>query len=463
MTDNGSNAEGARGAPVPSLRPEQCRRWSAALATAAFVLALGSYLQSAASRGILWAPPANGGDADSYERLGYNLASGLGFGYCPQDAAVVSGESEPPPTDACQPGCTAGEFTSTAYRPPGFPMMVAAIYRISPLNFFAVRVVNCICFALAVALVAVAFARQISVAAGIGAALLCSIDPRMREFAGTFLTENLATLMLSLFALSLVMFLQRQTSWAAGLCGLTFSGLVLVRSFYVAWYPAIWLGVAVVCYRRWRSDALSGGTVARRFLIFALASLLLTGPWWIRNCLMLQAVMPTGTQGGIGIADGFSDSAYENRGDWQPTTATLILEQIRRDPKTRHLSGLALEKEHSRRGSAHALGWIVQHPWKAVQLSWWKLCRLWEAGSLAHSGLFGIALLGWFAARRHPLAQVILVLAVLNSLTVMATYHTYERFLTPFRPLLHGLVGSGLEALVIAIFPGLLAWRFRLK
>ncbi|MEZ6089650.1 MAG: hypothetical protein R3C05_16785 [Pirellulaceae bacterium] len=432
------------------------RRWDrVAFAIAAFLIPLGSYLQVAASRDLLWSPPENGGDADDYERLGYNLASGLGFGFCPSDAEICNGQRDPEPTERCDPGCSAAEFELTAYRPPGFPFLVAAIYKISPLNFFAVRVVNCICFALAVAVVAIGFARQISVTSGVGVVVLCSIDPRMRESAGTFLTENLATLMFSVTFVSLLAMHRRPSMQSAFWGGVSFSGLVFVRSFYVAWYPAVWIATAVVFYVQSRSLAAHRWRTLRMFAIFAFASIILTAPWWIRNCLVLDALMPTGTQGGIGIADGFSDSAYINKGDWRPTTAGLIYQQILSDPKTAQWSRIELEKEACQRGFAHAKAWIREHPWKTIQLSWWKLCKLWEYGNPRHMILFGLVFVGMYFQRRHPLVRVALFLMVLNSLTVMATYHTYERFMTPFRPMIHGLATCGIAGIAIAVFPRL--------
>jgi len=448
-----------------------------AYASVVFILVLASYLHAAASNGILWASPTDGGDADGYERLGYNLASGLGFGYCPSDEKIAAGEGEPIPTQRCQANCTAAEFELTAYRPPGFPLMVAAIYRLSPLNFFLVRLANCVCFALAVTIVSVAFAKQLSVGSGVAVALLCSIDPRMREFAGTFLTENLATLMMSLFAVTMVSFAHRKTSSAAVWFGLAFSGLVLVRSFYVAWYPVIWIVVASIVYLQSPSvDSLTQSRLMQdrlqrifrsvlsgRFLCFALASLLLTVPWWVRNCLVLDSFMPTGTQGGIGIADGFSDSAYLNQGDWQPTTAGLIALRIRQETESNPLSRLAFEKEACLRGTAHAMNWISENPAKTLQLSWWKLCRLWECGSSAHTVLFLTAFIGLIATRDSRMASVVFLILVLNSLTVMATYHTYERFLTPLRPLIHGMVGCGVEWMALLIVPGLSVFHRRLN
>jgi hypothetical protein len=53
------------------------------------------------------------------------------------------------------------------------------------------------------------------------------------------------------------------------------------------------------------------------------------------------------------------------------------------------------------------------------------------------------------------LCRILLLLFLLNSLTVMATYHTYERFLTPFRPLIHTMCAWGLSASVRTVRPSL--------
>ena len=413
---------------------------------AVFCISLISFLQAAHYNGILWAPPRNGGDEDSYERLGYNLAAGMGFGYCPCDLPVLLGEEEPPATEKCVPGCHPDLFEPTAYRPPGFPFLIAAVNLIQPLSFGLIRIINCICCAAGIAIVAVVIARRYSIPAALVMGLTCSVDPRLREFAGTFLTENLATLACSVFAVSLALFLERKDRLSAAFCGSSLTTLVFIRSFYVAWYPVIWICVAIVLFR---SRARTGENVRSWMLtlsVFCLTSLALTLPWWIRNCVVLDSVMPTGTQGGIGIADGFSDSAWAAHGSWTSQTADQIAEQIRTDPDTKNLQGITFEREHCVQGAAAAKLWIRQNPGKLLTLTWWKLSRLWEAGSVWHSLLFAAATVGLIFRRRTELAKVTLLLLLVNSLTVMATYHTYERFLTPLRPVIHAFAAIGVVA-----------------
>lgn len=385
----------------------------------------------------LSSPPENGGDSDSYERLGYNLAAGLGFGYCPSDQPILQGKAEPTAGERCEAGCDAGEFQLTAYRPPGFPFVIAAIYRLSPLNYLAVRVLNCVACAIAVTLTSLWLARRYSLTAAALASVTCCIDPRFREFAGSFLTENLATLGLCCFALTFARFVEQKTLRNAAMFGLALSALVIVRSFYVAWYPLIWIIVAWMLFRSVRFGFQTTSQASCVAIAFGLCSLLLTGPWWVRNCLVLNAMMPTGTQGGIGIADGFSDSAMKNFGSWTPTTADRIITELRADPSFAGRSEIEIEKEHCRRGAASASEWIKTHPELLLQLTWWKLSRLWEFGSVQHTALFSLCAVGMWFSRATPLCRILLLLFVLNSLTVMATYHTYERFLTPFRPLIH--------------------------
>ena len=404
----------------------------------------------------LSAPPENGGDSDSYERLGYNLAAGLGFGYCPSDMPILAGTAEPTAVERCEAGCDAQEFQVTAYRPPGFPFLIAAVYRFSPLNYLAVRILNCVACAAAVTWVSLWLARRHSMTAAFLASMTCCLDPRFREFAGSFLTENLATLGLCGFALSFAAFVEHKTIFRAAVCGLTLSALVTVRSFYVAWYPALWIGVAWVLWCSVRHGCQKRGKAIGVALAFCVCSLVLTGPWWVRNCIVLNAMMPTGTQGGIGIADGFSDSAMANFGSWTPQTADDILKELRADPGFAGLSGIVIEKEHCRRGAAHASAWIKSHPEKLMQLTSWKFSRLWEFGSLQHAALFGLCAVGMWFSRATPLCRILLLLFLLNSLTVMATYHTYERFLTPFRPLIHAMCAWGLSASVRTVRPFLL-------
>lgn len=402
----------------------------------------------------LSSPPENGGDSDNYERLGYNLAAGLGFGYCPSDVPILAGQADPAPVGQCEAGCGTEEFQVTAYRPPGFPLLIAAIYRFSPLNFAAIRVLNCLACAASVTLTGLWLIRKHSTTAALIASATCCIDPRFREFAGSFLTENLATLGLCGFAISLAAFAEHKTIRQAALCGIFLSALVFVRSFYVAWYPFLWITVASMLFYDIRRGKRTWNEATRLAVAFAVGSLLIIGPWWIRNCVALNAIMPTGTQGGIGIADGFSDSAVENFGSWTSKTADSILSELHADPRFSGANRIEIEKEQSRRGAARASEWIKSNPDKLLQLTWWKFSRLWEFGSLQHAGLFGLCAIGMWFSRSTPLSKILLILFVLNSFTVMATYHTYERFLTPFRPLIHGMCAWGICA--VAQITGLL-------
>lgn len=115
------------------------------------------------------------------------------------------------------------------------------------------------------------------------------------------------------------------------------------------------------------------------------------------------------------------------------------------------LSSLEFEKELSRRGAVHAKQWIQDHPELLLQLSLWKLERLWEIRSIRHTILFLFCFVGLWAARKDTIGGTIFFLLLLNSLTVVATYHTYERFILPFRPIIHGMAGYGLQAIAVTL------------
>ncbi|MFN9719922.1 MAG: hypothetical protein ACK58L_14575 [Planctomycetota bacterium] len=432
-----------------ALQPTDTRK-ALVLAVIATLISLSVLTWNCHRRHLLSAPPVNGGDEDSYERLGYNLAAGSGYGYCPRDLPILEGQGDPQPVDECVAGCSPGDFRLTAYRPPAFPWLIAAVYRLSPLNYAAVRSINCVFSAGAIGIVSFCFARHFSIAAALLLTALCTADSRYREFAGTFLTENMATLAFCLFCLSLDAFLRRPAYVSAALCGVTLSGLVVIRSFYVAWYPFLWIFVAWSLYRTRCCSGRSTSVYRQAAILiaFAVSSISLTAPWWIRNCIVLNAVMPTGTQGGIGLADGFSESAWRNHGSWTAETANEIRDQMMRDSDVANLPGIEFEKEHSRRCGEAARRWIRNNKDRLLQLSWWKLSRLWECGSLLHTILFAVMFVGLFISRQTVISQIMLLLLTLNSLTVMATYHTYERFFTPFRPLLHGFVAAAVVACI---------------
>jgi hypothetical protein len=116
------------------------------------------------------------------------------------------------------------------------------------------------------------------------------------EFAGSFLTENLATLGLCGFALSFAAFVEHKTIFRAAVCGLTLSALVTVRSFYVAWYPALWIGVAWVLWCSVRGGFQKRGEDISVLVVGAQASLK-AGSFevGIRDATLGALVKPNGT------------------------------------------------------------------------------------------------------------------------------------------------------------------------
>lgn len=96
--------------------------------------------------------------------------------------------------------------------------------------------------------------------------------------------------------------------FAAALCGLSLSALVFIRSFYVAWYPVLWIAVAWFLWCGVRRTNQRWGDAVRLALVFRSLQRFIHWPVVeVRNCIVLKMrLCPTGTQGGIGIADGFS-------------------------------------------------------------------------------------------------------------------------------------------------------------
>lgn len=100
------------------------------------------FLFVAAGNFGLSSSPENGGDSDSYERR-IQPRRWTGFRILPVRFAHSGGKAEPAAVEQCEAGCDVQEFPPPIDRQ-GFRFLIAAVYRFSPLNYQAVRVINCL-------------------------------------------------------------------------------------------------------------------------------------------------------------------------------------------------------------------------------------------------------------------------------------------------------------------------------
>ena len=429
-----------------AVQPRASRRSVLAVMLVGFVLAMAVYVWGTVQRVPLDHPAMPNDEAD-YENIAFHLYEGLGLSrdwdnvqwlepYEPwngdgkYDVYLESG-TLPLPRRGIVP---------SVYRPPAFPVAITALYTAFGRRFDVVRIMNCGFLALAVALSSGLVARI----AGVGPALVTIAtsvaDTELHEYAGTMLTESMAALsVLLLAAVSIAALAKKRASWMAA-AGAAYGFLILVRSIFVLWAPFLGVLVWWLLNQSPKQDTIVRAKLLGAFLATALVVVL---PWWIRNCVLLHAFSPTGTQGPIGLAGGYSDAAYNLDGDWNGERQIEIMRGLMQHEWYRELSPLRQEQELARESMRQVWIWIGDNWEKLPVLAAGRLFQTWWRASLLHMLFYLPVFVGAVALRRSIPGKVLIGFLVINSLVVMGTYSAGGRFLVPMRPVLHVLAGIG--------------------
>jgi 4-amino-4-deoxy-L-arabinose transferase-like glycosyltransferase len=224
-------------------------------------------------------------DPADYDRIAVSLAHGHGFGA----------------TALAQPG------TASALRPPLYPLMLAATYRIVGHSWTAARALEAVLGVAFVLLLFLLARRLYGRRVALVAAALAAIMPTLVVLNASLLSETLF-LPLEIAAL-LAAVAWRQTPalrFAVG-AGVACGAAVLTRSVGIAVLVSVIVAI-VTASAPWRVRLRAAAVVAG----IAIALVL---PWTIRNAVELHAFVPVSTQGGptaAGVYNSvtFSDQKY---------------------------------------------------------------------------------------------------------------------------------------------------------
>ncbi|MEM6458683.1 MAG: glycosyltransferase family 39 protein [Planctomycetota bacterium] len=403
--------------------------------------------------------PPDPGDASDYDAIAWSLARGLGYGIDRSDPDWQRPYLEADDADDVaafqgQIDAAPAGYHPTAYRPPLVPLLTAGVYRVAGRHFWLVRGINGVLVALALTM-AVALAQKLGgPAAAVVAAVIALCDPIPKEKAAQLLTEPLILLLVAALATVLVRFtLGPRRRWkyvalAGGLMGL----MILTRSLFVLWLPPLAVGVA---WLAWRGGGYTRAALVQAGLMaatFALIAVTLCLPWWVRNVVLLEAPMPLGTQGGIGIPGGYSDRAMEMGGVWEDVADWGFFGPLEAEWAREGYTPSPIEAERERAiyGLDQTRAWIVEHPAAVVRLAGMKFRALWtERQSHLASVLVLVALAGaglgrFWRGRWAGGEWALWGLVVTNVLVVTATYATGAgRFIVPVLPVLYVLAAVG--------------------
>jgi len=408
-----------------------------------FVAVAAALTLRLAARGRLGLPPERG-DGVGYDNIAFNLAQGHGFSVGwdnPEWRRPY--EQHNSNRDYNSLLSRTGRWGTTTYRPPVFPLLIAGNQLLFGRQFVTVRVSNALFIAGALCLAAALAMRLIGPLGAVLVPILGLTDRHTLTFSGAIMSESLALFAVVLLIWLLARLLDRPSAGNAALAGSALGFALLCRSIFILWYPplavAVFLLVGHAQATRNRGRAL---TLAALFLGAAVA---VPAPWWARNCVVLDAFMPLGSQGGMALPGFYSDAVWRSgKGNWVRADSWDLYDSLDRSEAYRALPGHLKERERARFGAQYAFEWIKRNPEKIPVLAWRRLRDLMQPRNGYETALLVLALGGLLSTRRSPLVCLLAGFVAINALAVMATCSAQARYLFPVRGSLYVLAAVGL-------------------
>jgi 4-amino-4-deoxy-L-arabinose transferase-like glycosyltransferase len=428
-----------------------------------FVAAFSASTLPAALLGKLNAPPELSAsrlgqdlasDSYNYDAVGFQLSKGNGFSVNWDDPDYRA------PYLQNNQDSRYGELLSrhgeglTAYRSPLYPVLLAITYDLFGRKFWPIRVIN----GFFIALSCVFAFSMIYSRFGIIPGLLCAgwviTDVRLLTYSRMMMTEPLAAFQTTLICWSLLWTVETRSWKASVTLGIVTGVAFLTRGVVVFWMPII---VTAVYFLSLRPNIAWLGISAFSLPAFVLASFLaVSTPWMFRNYIV--GLPPLGSNGPIGLAAAYSDTALQSHGvfgqSWYALMFGIHTDEFKKKPLLEQEIALA---SHDRQ---MALKWIAENPAKVPLLMFYKVRSLWRINDAvtgiyypADAMLLVFSVLGGlnFLLARPREALALLTLLAACSMAVAVTWDQGNgRFLVPVHPILAMLSALGLWAVITA-------------
>jgi 4-amino-4-deoxy-L-arabinose transferase-like glycosyltransferase len=344
----------------------------------------------------------------------------------------------------------------TAFRPPGYPYFLGAVYRVFKADreparqrLRVARIAQAFAGTAIVALVGVIAAQLWGSVAALVALGLAALYLPLILVGGAVMSEPLFDVFM-LASLAAALAHRRSPHryrWAVvagvmgGLAALTRAqALILLVPLAVA----VWDG------RPWRARAALGPPLA-----LVLVALLTITPWTVRNARELHAFVPISTQFGSALAGTYNDAARadtQNPASWQG---------LRHVPDYAYLFnrvGETNEATLEKKLRAASLHYIREHPTYVAKVGWWNTRRMLDLAGLRRSrataatitidhfwadrGILcfwiftALALAGAFTAMARRTPWYVWAMPILSFFSVVFLVVETPRYRTPIDPFL---------------------------
>lgn len=218
--------------------------------------------------GVLSHPTAPSGDAPDYHRLAIGLVEGRGY---------VNAAGTP-----------------TAWRPPGYPVFLAGIYKIVGNSVLRATIVQAILGGLTVLVLMALGAMILGWRRALIAGAIAAVYPAFIWLPRLLMSENLSLFLLLLSLVAVTMYLRTsRMAWMivfGVLCALN----SLVRGANLFIPVAVALGLLIVQRRNRKQIVASLLAMTTAFIVMLL-------PWTIRNYRIFRHAIPIATQDGLAL------------------------------------------------------------------------------------------------------------------------------------------------------------------
>ena len=222
------------------------------------------------------------GDPVDYQRWAVSLAAGHGF----------------PVTVIASPG------TPSAFRPPGYPLVLAGLYALTGVHLLAARALNAILGVVSVGLITLLARTLWGSRVGWIAGAIAAVYPPLVALSGTLLSEALFIPLELGFALSLIKLVRHpgHLGWAA-LAGIVCAAAVLTRAV-----AELWVIVAVGSALLAGARSVRFGLRTRAAAVIVAVIVVALAPWTVRNLRTFHSFVPLTTEGGFVLAGQYNST-----------------------------------------------------------------------------------------------------------------------------------------------------------
>lgn len=385
-----------------------------------------------------WDTPDTAGDSYQYDNLAFNLLKYHRFGFettDPQWQAPYLNHG----LTLERLGASPAAFYPSARRPPLYPVVLSWVYKLFGRGFLVARWTSQVLVALAILCIAFEVVRHSGWLGGLAVWIYAWLDGRLLVYSSSILSESLALLGVTLFAIALSRYQSSRSLRAACAAGVILGLLYLTRTFYVSFFLCPVL-IALLNPER--------QTIRHMACLCAMAALVAL-PWVARNAIVIGPAHAMGTESGMSLCVSYSEGAVVERGNWSSSTLPAMWDQhLKEHPEDAGIPpSTRMEKVYDNAGRKAAWAWLVENPQRVPSLvvgrvwnHWAHYLRpdAWHLPVILALAVLSMANPGW----RHQ-AGLFWLLLLSSTLFVALTYEDRGRFHVPSTLLIIGMAGAG--------------------